>query len=94
VCGDAPEYEDQPRSVSYRRNMRRFQMMYMIPSRRALAKLLQFVSVAKRKSNRLWTVARSRALPAFMAQSHARPSLCSLVPPTLQARPTPRLPPP
>ena len=33
-------------------------------------------------------------LPAFMAQSQARPSLCSLWPPAPQPRPTPRLPPP
>src|SRR5512144_2824115 len=72
--------------------MRRFQMMYMMPRRRALAYFLprpsffsnQFSSaVARAASARSW---------ADTAQSHARPSLCSLRPRTAQSLVMPRLP--
>src|SRR5688572_21718294 len=66
-------------------------MMYWMPRRRTIACLLPYLSVANSHANRLLTAPTSRLLETLTPQSHARPSLCSLRPPTSQPRTMPRL---
>ena len=63
-----------------------FQMMYMIPIRRAGACSLPRASVANAASRNSWAIRRSLPLLASSIQSNARPSLCSETPPDRQLR--------
>jgi hypothetical protein len=71
-----------------------FQMMYMIPIRRALACSLPHRSVAKASSRKSRAIWRSFLFRAARVQSNARPSLCSEVPELRQDRAVGPWPPP
>jgi hypothetical protein len=57
------------------------QAMYMMPSRRAIAALLPCASVARSQFSTAAARALSAGLSMSTAQSHARPSACSLTSP-------------
>ena len=59
--------------------------MYMIPSRRAIANLLPWASVAVSQASTSLTSATWLGLWIDTFQSKARPSLCSLWPPPPQS---------
>jgi len=91
VCGFGPVYARHPDEAAYAPQIRLFQMTYWMPSRRATACRLPYLSLAKSHFVRSATLARPLAEYADTPQSQARPSLCSDRPPTLQARTMPRL---
>src|SRR4051794_14531175 len=72
--------------------IRAFQMMYMTPVRRAIACRLPYLSVANSQCSMSLTWLTCAELVTLAVQSKARPSLCSLVPPSLQGRVVPLLP--
>ena len=83
-------YGCHPAATSYERHIRPCQMMYMIPSRRALAYGLPAASVANSHTPKAFAIATSEALLESSMKSRARPSLCSLVATApLQARQVP-----
>ncbi len=66
--------------------MRSFQPMYMTPSRMALPYGLPNWSGPSSHARKVSAFARCCGLRTLVIQSRARPSLCSLWPPTSQAR--------
>jgi hypothetical protein len=66
--------------------MRLFQMTYMTPSRRALYPGLPSGPAATSHRVNASPAAFSAGLSTLRPQSNARPSLCSLWPPTRQSR--------
>ena len=67
-------------------------MTYIRPIRRATALRLPLPSVARSRSTNDSAAARSWGSSTLTRQSNARPSLCSLRPPTLQLRTMPDVP--
>ena len=76
VCGFVPLYAPHPRG-EYARHIRWLKMMYMTPSRRAIALLLPALSVASSQSRKALAFAMSFLFEVSIIQSSARPSLCS-----------------
>ena len=85
VCGLAPLYARHPLSMLYAPQIWRFQMMYMMPKRRAIAPGRPWLSGATSQATTEFATARSWGLLMSSIQSSARPSECS-VRPELQFR--------
>ena len=86
VCSLAPVYGRQPSLARYAPQIRSFQMMYMIPKRRAFQPSSPCGPGPISQFRTLVATAASEPLWALSIQSHARPSLCSERPPEPQAR--------
>ena len=71
--------------------MWRLWMMYMTPSRRAMAKRRPLGSAPNSQLKTWWEATCSLWSLTATPQSQARPSLCSLVPPIEQSREMPQL---
>ena len=91
VCGLAPVYFRHPRDALYEPQILRFQITYWMPSRRAIAYSLPYLSFFSSQVRNRAAFARPPTVLALTPQSKARPSLCSESPPTEQPRTMPRL---
>ncbi len=91
VCGTGPVYARHPSAIRYVLQIRRFQITYITPSRRALPPATPWESLPVNHDVNASPAAFSAGTFTLTIQSNARPSLCSEVDPSPHPRTIPPL---